>query len=85
MTKPKAPMTQSDLEKFVENDSDFAFEMRVLVQLRALGCHCEHSGPIGIQSLIRSDNSIFTRGRIMIPERWCSPSNAKTCAKVIPC
>jgi hypothetical protein len=44
MAEPKPPITQSDLQKFVDNDSDFAFEMRVLVQLRALGFHCEHSG-----------------------------------------
>jgi hypothetical protein len=44
MGKPKTPITQSDLQEFVENDSDFAFEMRVLVQLRALGFQCEHSG-----------------------------------------
>lgn len=44
MAKSKTPITQSDLQKFVEDDSDFAFEMRVLEQLRALGFQCEHSG-----------------------------------------
>jgi len=34
----------SDLAAFAANDSDFAFELRVLRQLRELGFHCEHSG-----------------------------------------
>lgn len=34
----------SDLAAFAANDSDFAFELRVLRQLRDLGFHCEHSG-----------------------------------------
>jgi hypothetical protein len=32
------------LEEFVNSDSDFAFEMRVLAQLRGLGFECAHSG-----------------------------------------
>jgi hypothetical protein len=38
------PITAKDLEEFVSSDSDFAFEMRVLAQLRGLGFECEHSG-----------------------------------------
>jgi hypothetical protein len=44
MARPRVPITQSDLQRFVENDSDFAFEMQVLAQLRTLGFHSEHSG-----------------------------------------
>jgi hypothetical protein len=38
------PITQADLAAFAANDSDFAFELRVLRQLRGLGFQCEHSG-----------------------------------------
>ena len=38
------PITAKDLEDFVNHDSDFAFEMRVLKQLRELGFECSHSG-----------------------------------------
>jgi hypothetical protein len=38
------PTTAKDLEEFVSSNSDFAFEMRVLAQLRALGFQCSHSG-----------------------------------------
>lgn len=37
-------ITEKDMEEFVGSNSDFAFEMRVLAQLRALGFECEHSG-----------------------------------------
>jgi hypothetical protein len=38
------PITPVDLAIFAANDSDFAFELRVLHQLRDLGFQCEHSG-----------------------------------------
>jgi hypothetical protein len=38
------PITSADLATFAANDSDFAFELRVLHQLRGLGFQCEHSG-----------------------------------------
>jgi hypothetical protein len=38
------PITARDLEHFVTSDSDFAFEMKVLAQLRSLAFDCEHSG-----------------------------------------
>jgi hypothetical protein len=38
------PITAKDMEEFVGSDSDFAFEMQVLAQLRALGFECSHSG-----------------------------------------
>ncbi len=38
------PITAQDLADFVNHDSDFAFEMRVLKQLRELGFECSHSG-----------------------------------------
>ena len=38
------PITARDLEKFVASDSDFAFEMKVLAQLRTLEFDCGHSG-----------------------------------------
>jgi hypothetical protein len=41
--KPDA-ITQKQLEDFVSNDSDFAFEMKVLTELRDLEFECEHSG-----------------------------------------
>jgi hypothetical protein len=44
---PKAkpdPMTAKDLTDFVSRESDFAFEMCVLVQLQTLGFECSHSG-----------------------------------------
>jgi hypothetical protein len=45
MPKPREdPITATDLRSFVERDSDFAFEMQVLVQLRGLGFDCSHSG-----------------------------------------
>lgn len=37
-------ITAMDLEEFVGSNSDFAFEMQVLAQLRALGFKCAHSG-----------------------------------------
>lgn len=37
-------ITAKDLEDFVNQESDFAFEMRVLEQSRLLGCACTHSG-----------------------------------------
>jgi hypothetical protein len=45
MRKPKDdPITAQDLADFIDSNSDFAFEMRVLAQLRALGFECSHSG-----------------------------------------
>jgi hypothetical protein len=46
MAKPlrEDSITGADLTAFAANDSDFAFEMRVLLQLRDLGFQCEHSG-----------------------------------------
>jgi hypothetical protein len=45
MRKPKDdPITAQDLADFLESNSDFAFEMRVVAQLRALGFECSHSG-----------------------------------------
>jgi hypothetical protein len=38
------PITDKDLADFVANDSDFAFEMRVVAQLRQLKFDCSHSG-----------------------------------------
>jgi hypothetical protein len=38
------PITAKHLEDFVANDSDFAFEMKVLAQLRNLEFDCKHSG-----------------------------------------
>ena len=38
------PITVKDLEEFVRSNSDFAFEMQVLAQLRTLGFECSHSG-----------------------------------------
>ena len=38
------PITPVDLATFAVNDSDFAFELRVLHQLRDLGFQCEHAG-----------------------------------------
>jgi hypothetical protein len=38
------PITAKQLEDFVANDSDFAFEMKVLTELRNLEFDCEHSG-----------------------------------------
>jgi len=40
----KDPITEKDLKEFVANDSDFAFEMQVLTQLRGLQFECSHSG-----------------------------------------
>jgi len=37
-------ITDQDLAAFVASNSDFAFEMRVVAQLRALGFECSHSG-----------------------------------------
>lgn len=41
--KPDA-ITALDLKDFVASDSDFAFEMNVLAELRSLEFDCEHSG-----------------------------------------
>jgi hypothetical protein len=40
----KGPITGQDLTEFVNADSDFGFEMRVLKHLRAIGFTCSHSG-----------------------------------------
>ena len=45
MAKLRAdPITDRDLARFVADDSDFAFEMQVLTELRNLGFDCSHSG-----------------------------------------
>jgi len=46
MPKPRKgdPIAAQDLAEFVGSNSDFAFEMRVVAQLRALGFECSHSG-----------------------------------------
>jgi hypothetical protein len=45
MAKLKAgAITDKDLATFVADDSDFAFEMQVLAQLRALEFECSHAG-----------------------------------------
>lgn len=45
MAKLKADaITARDLEDFVASDSDFAFEMKVLAQLRNLEFECKHAG-----------------------------------------
>jgi hypothetical protein len=41
---PSGPITDKDLADFVEKDSDFAFEMQVVTQLRGVGFGCSHSG-----------------------------------------
>ena len=38
------PITKQDIESFVRDDSDFAFEMRVLNRVRELDFECSHSG-----------------------------------------
>jgi len=38
------PIVAKDLKDFVDNNSDFDFEMKVLAQLRSLDFECEHSG-----------------------------------------
>jgi hypothetical protein len=43
-TNLKKPIDADDLRGFVEESSDFGFEMSVLAGLRALGFQCEHSG-----------------------------------------
>lgn len=40
----KDPISVGDLEDFVQNDSDFSFEMKVLAQLRSDNFSCLHSG-----------------------------------------
>jgi hypothetical protein len=37
-------ITEKDLREFVDNDSDFSFEMKVLAELRGLKFECSHSG-----------------------------------------
>jgi hypothetical protein len=48
MTNPanpnRDPITDKDLAKFVANDSDFAFEMRVVAELKGAKFECSHSG-----------------------------------------
>ncbi len=47
MSKPKpglVQVTDKHLLEFVENDSDFAFEMKVVAELRSLQFECSHSG-----------------------------------------
>jgi hypothetical protein len=38
-----SPITETDLQKFVTEDSDFKFEMTTLSELRTLGFDCSHS------------------------------------------
>ena len=45
MVNPKRdPITPNDLAEFVANDSDFAFEMQVVAQLKSVDFDCSHSG-----------------------------------------
>jgi hypothetical protein len=45
MANPKRdPITDKDLAEFVANDSDFAFEMKVVAQLKSVNFECSHSG-----------------------------------------
>jgi hypothetical protein len=45
MPKPRPhPIREEDVRQFVEQDSDFGFEMKVLRQLRSLDFECSHSG-----------------------------------------
>lgn len=47
MTRPAlrtGPITITDLEKYVSEESDFSFEMKVLAELTRLGFGCAHSG-----------------------------------------
>jgi len=39
-----APIVAADLVEFLDSQSDFAFEIRVLNSLIALGFECEHGG-----------------------------------------
>ena len=41
---PPAPITLVDVKEFVANAADFAFEMRALQELTAIGIKCQHSG-----------------------------------------
>jgi hypothetical protein len=43
-TTPPAPITEAELNQFVDNDSDFAFEMRVLNEFNRLKFFGQHSG-----------------------------------------
>ena len=74
------PITQADLAEFSRNDSDFALELRVLLQLRGLGFQCEHSAyyedPVDHkfrQFDIRADKNFieFLRGSIGINSSTC--------------
>lgn len=64
------PLTQSDVKKFLENYSDFSFELKVLQTFTNLGFDCTHSGlyedPVthksreyDIRALFQKDNLRF--------------------------
>jgi len=38
----QTPISEKDLNDYLESDSDFAFEMKVLSLLRKLNCACSH-------------------------------------------
>lgn len=38
------PIGETDLTEFLDNESDFAFELRVVKMLRDMGIDCEHGG-----------------------------------------
>jgi hypothetical protein len=42
--KSNDPIGKPELDKFIAEDSDFGFEMRVLAEFRAVGFDCLHSG-----------------------------------------
>jgi hypothetical protein len=42
--KPSQPLSQSDLSRYVRDNSDFALEMAVLSSLRKMGIVAEHAG-----------------------------------------
>jgi hypothetical protein len=44
MTTSDNPITEADRNEFVDNDSDFAFEMRVLNKFAFLDFYGQHSG-----------------------------------------
>jgi hypothetical protein len=43
-TSKSAPIKEQDIELYLANDSDFAFELRVVERLTSLGLSCQHCG-----------------------------------------
>lgn len=69
------PVTASDIEEFVENSTDFGFELRVMSELISMEINCEHGGtyrdPVtgkprqfDIRSFVNADR--FSRVRMAI-------------------